>query len=149
VVIDLKEIISISGHSGLFKSIKPTRHGLVVESLDDQKKRSVKQLQDHEMTTLEDIAIYTTGQEKTLPLSAILWRLYAEFAALVHTDLYDTTDKLSALMRRMVPGYDPQKVHVSHLRKIVHWYNILVQHTPELFGAVVQDTTTHQPNIAP
>jgi hypothetical protein len=31
-------------------------------------------------------------------------------------------------------------VHASNIRKIIHWYNILVQHTPELFGAVVQET---------
>jgi hypothetical protein len=140
VAIDLKDIISISGYSGLFKSIKPARHGLVVESLDDQKKRSIKQPQDHGMNTLEDIGIYTTGQEETLPLSTILWRLHAEFAALVRTDLYDTPDKLCALMRRIVPNYDSHRVHVSNIRKIIHWYNILVQHTPELFSAVVQDT---------
>ncbi len=141
MAIDLKDIVSISGHSGLFKSIKPTRHGLVVESLDDQKKRSIKQPQDHEMATLENIGIYTTGKEETLPLSTILWRLHAEFAALVHTDLYDTPDKLYALMGRIVPNYDPKRVHASNIRKIIHWYNILVQRTPELFGAVVQETS--------
>jgi len=140
MVIELKDIVSISGHSGLFKSIKPTRHGLVVESLDDQKKRSVKQSQDHEMATLEDIGVYTTGKEETLPLSTILWRLHAEFAALVHTDLYDTPDKLCTLMGRIVPNYDPKRVHASSIRKIIHWYNILVEHIPELFGAAAQET---------
>ncbi len=140
MVIDLKDIVSISGYRGLFKSIKPTRHGLMVESLDDQKKRSIKQPQDHEMATLEDIGVYTTGKAETLPLSAILWRLHAEFAALVHTDLYDTPDKLCTLMGRIVPNYDPKRVHVSNIKKIIHWYNILVKHTPELFSAAVQET---------
>lgn len=140
MAIDLKDIVSISGHSGLFKSIKPARHGLVVESLDDQKKRSIKQPQDYEMATLENIGIYTTGEEETLPLSTILWRLHAEFAAVVHTDLYNTPGKLCTLMGRIVPNYDPKRVHASNIRKIIHWYNILVRHTPELFGAVVQET---------
>jgi Domain of unknown function (DUF5606) len=139
VVIDLKDIVSVSGYSGLFKSIKTTRHGLLVESMDDQKKRSIKQPQGHGMATLEDIGIYITGQKETLPLSTILWRLHAEFAALVRTDLYDTPGKLCALMRRIVPNYDPHRVHVSNIRKIIHWYNTLVQYTPELFGAAAQD----------
>jgi Domain of unknown function (DUF5606) len=126
MVIDLKDIVSISGYSGLFKSIKPTRHGLVVESLDDQKKRSIKQPQDHEMATLEDIGVYTTDKDDTLPLSTILWRLHSEFSALVHTDLYDTPDKLC-----------PKRVHTSNIRKIIHWYNILVKHAPEIFSAAV------------
>ncbi|MFM2428266.1 MAG: hypothetical protein RL012_150 [Bacteroidota bacterium] len=137
MVIDLKDIVSISGYSGLFKSIKPTRHGVVVESLDDQKKRSIKQTQDHEMATLEDIGVYTTDKDDTLPLSTILWRLHAEFSALVHTDLYDTPDKLCTLMGRIVPNYDPKRVHTSNIRKIIHWYNILVKHAPEIFSAAV------------
>lgn len=133
MAIDLKDIVTITGHSGLFKSIKPTRHGLVVESLDDQKKRSVKQIQHHEIATLEDVGIYITGQAETLPLSTILWRLYAEFAALVSSELYDTPEKLRALMERIVPDYDPKKVYPSNIKKIFHWYNILVKYTPELF----------------
>jgi hypothetical protein len=140
MAIDLKDIVTISGHSGLFKSIKPTRHGLVLEELDDQKKRSVKQSKDHEIATLEDISIYTTGQEETLPLSTILWRLHAEFAALVSIDLYDTPDKLRTLMERIVPDYDPKRVYASNIKKIIHWYNLLVKYTPELFSTEVQET---------
>lgn len=145
MAIDLKDIITISGHSGLFKSIKPTRHGLVLEELDDQKKRSVKQHKDHEIATLADISIYTTGKEETLPLSTILWRLHAEFAVLVRTDLYDTPDKLCTLMERIVPNYDPKRVYASNIRKIIHWYNLLVKHTPELFSTAVQETLSKNP----
>ncbi len=140
MAINLKNIVTISGHSGLFKSIKPTRHGLVLEELDDQKKRSVKQSKDHEIATLEDISIYTTGKEETLPLSTILWRLHAEFAALVSIDLYNTPDKLRTLMERIVPDYDPKRVYASSIKKIIHWYNLLVKYTPELFSTEVQET---------
>ena len=145
MAINLKDIVTIAGYSGLFKSIKPTRHGLVVESLDDQKKRSVKQIQHHAMAILEDVSIYTTGKEETLPLSTILWRLYAAFAALVSTDLYDTPEKLRALMERIVPDYDPKRVYESNIRKIIHWYNVLVKYSPELFGAEAQETSPESP----
>ena len=92
------------------------------------------------MATLEDISIYTTGEEDTVPLSTLLWQLYAAFAAVVPPDLYDTPDKLYALLQRMVPDYDPQRVYPSNIKKIVHWYNLLVQYLPELFEADDQDT---------
>jgi hypothetical protein len=144
MAIDLKDIVNISGHSGLFKSIKPTRHGLMVESLDDQKKRSIKRYQDHEIATLEDISTYTTSEEEMLPLSTILWRLHAEFAAVVSIDLYNTPDKLHTLMERIVPDYDPKRVYASNIKKIIHWYNLLVKHTPDLFGAEGQETPSNR-----
>lgn len=132
---DLKDIITIGGCSGLFRSIRPTRHGLVVETLDEQKQRSVKQSQHYDMFALEDVEIYTTGQEETLPLSTVLWRLYAAFAGLVSVELYDTPEKLCALMKRIVPDYDPKRVYASNIKKIFNWYNILVKYMPELFLA--------------
>ena len=139
--IDLKDIVTIAGHSGLFKSIKPTRNGWVVESLDEHKQRAVKQTQYHEMATLEDVGIYTTGEQETLPVATILWRLYAEFGGLVSTDLCDTAEKLRALMERIVPDYDPQKVYISSIEKLFHWYNLLVKYTPELFAATQEPPT--------
>ncbi|MEM9416760.1 MAG: DUF5606 domain-containing protein [Bacteroidota bacterium] len=144
MAIDLKDIVTIAGHSGLFKAIKPTRNGWVVESLDKHKQRSVKQTQHHEMATLEDVGIYTTGEQETLPVATILWRLYAEFGGLVNADLYDTPEKLRALMERIVPDYDSKKVYTSNIKKLFHWYNLLVKYTPELFTAT-QESSTNSP----
>jgi hypothetical protein len=138
--ITLKDIITITGHSGLFTSIKPTRHGLLVESLNDQKKRSIKQLQDHEIATLEDVTIYTTGEKETLSLFTLLWRLRAEFSASIDTHLYNTPGKLHKLMERIAPDYDSKRVYASSIKKIIHWYNLLVKHTPQLFDAEGQAT---------
>lgn len=139
MAIDLKDIVTISGHSGLFKSIATTQQGLVVESLDECQKRSVKQMQRYNISTLEDIGIYTTGEEETIPLATILWRLYAEFGGLMAPELHDTAEKRQALMQRIVPDYDTNRVYESNIKKLFQWYNILTQYAPLLFKAV-QDT---------
>ncbi len=139
MAIDLKDIVTISGSGGLFKIVKLTPHGILVESLDKQRTKAVKNVQRSKVSTLEDIGIYTTGEEGTIPLSTILWRLYAEFAALVNENLYDTPEKLRTLMKSISPEYDPSRVHEFNLRKILQWYNILVKYTPELFEAVDQN----------
>lgn len=141
MAIDLKDIITISGQGGLFKSIATTQQGLVVESLDEQQRRSMKQIQRYDISTLEDIGIYATGEGETIPLATILWRLYAEFGGLMKPELYDTTKKSQALMQRIVPDYDAERVHESSIKKIFRWYNILAQYAPAIFKTV-QDTPT-------
>ncbi len=34
-------------------------------------------------------------------------------------------EKLKAYMQEVLPEYDKEKVYVSDIRKLVHWYNIL------------------------
>ena len=121
--ITLKDIITISGHGGLFTSIKPIRHGLLVESLNDQKKRSIKQLQDHKTAALKDMNIYAAGTEEMLPSC---------------TDLYGTPDKLHELVERIASNYALKRAYVSGIKKIIHRYNRLVKHTPQIFDAEVQ-----------
>ena len=141
MAIELKEVATITGHKGLFKVIKPTHQGVLVESLDEQRTRSVKGLQRNQVTTLEDISIYTTGEEN-LPLPTLIWQLYAEFANKVDEELCDTLDKRRSLMQRLVPDHDPDRVHDSSIKKIVHWYNQLVQYLPEVFEAPKEDPLT-------
>ena len=139
MAIDLKDIVTISGQSGLFKSLAATQQGLVVESLDEHKKRSVKQFQRYDISTLEDISIYTTGEEETIPLATILWRLYAEFGGLMEPALCDTPEKRQELMQRIVPDYDPARVYESSIKKVFQWYNTLARYAPAIFKAP-QDT---------
>lgn len=135
MTIDLKDIVTISGYSGLFKIISPARHGLLVESLDEHRQRSVKHIQNHRIANLEDIGIYTTDEKETLPLSTIFERLYAEFAGSLSHELYDTPDRLQELMARIAPEYDAKRVYVSYSKKIIHWYCLLIKYVPELFSA--------------
>lgn len=135
MAVELKDIVVLSGHSGLFKVVKQSPHGLLVEHLDAQRKRTIKHLQHNKISTLEDICIYTTGKEDTTPLSTLLWGLYAEFSGPLPAALCDTPEKLHQLLRRIIPEYDQTKVYTSNIKKMVHWYNRLVQYLPELFEA--------------
>ena len=60
----LKEIISISGHSGLFKFVSQGRQGIIVESLTDGKKMNVPVTA--KVSALSDIAVFTDSGEISL-----------------------------------------------------------------------------------
>ncbi len=133
MAIDIKKIVTISGESGLFKALTTTQQAIVVEGLDEHKKRSVRQIQRYSISTLDDIGIYTTGEEDSIPLATVFWRLYAEFGEMVGTELHDTAEKRKALMKRIVPDYDKDRVYESNIKKIIRWYNTLVEYAPDLF----------------
>ena len=133
MTVDLKDIISISGYSGLSKVISPTRYGLLIESLDEHKRRSVKYIQSHRIAKLEDISIYTTDKQKVLPLATIFERLHAAFAGPLPLASYNTPEALQKLMVRIAPEHDTKRVHASYNKKIMHWYCLLSKHAPTLF----------------
>ena len=68
----LKNVLSISGKSGLFKLIAYGKNGLIVESFAD-KKRFSAQARD-KVISLGDIAIYTQDQE--VPLWQVFETIY-------------------------------------------------------------------------
>ncbi|MEL6539470.1 MAG: DUF5606 domain-containing protein [Bacteroidota bacterium] len=128
----LNSIISIPGSSGLFKVVRPIHRGLLIETLDERKVRSVKSVNSHQFSSLEDISIYTTGEEDTMPLATVLRRLYSIFTGVIPEDQYDSLEKLQAILHSVVPNYDRDRVYVSNIKKVVCWYNILAKHLPGL-----------------
>ena len=145
MAIALKDIVTISGHGGLFRVIKPTHHGLLVERLDEHKQRSVKNAQGTKISTLQDISIYITNEEQeSIPLSTLFGKLHEAFSTVLSPDLYDTSDKLRALLLRVVPDYDQRRVYTSDIKKMIHWYNLLVQYAPELLTSKDDGKGDHQ-----
>jgi len=57
----LKDILSISGQSGLFKYISQARNGMIVEALGSGKRMNA--FSTMKVNSLKDIAIYTGGEE--------------------------------------------------------------------------------------
>ena len=62
----LQKILAISGKPGLYKLISRGNRFLIVETLDDKKKRMPAQGAD-KVISLNDIAMYTEDEEVPLP----------------------------------------------------------------------------------
>ena len=60
---ELQDIVAISGKPGLFKVLKPTRNGVILETLDEQKKKLVATGHHHRVSALHAISIYTLDNE--------------------------------------------------------------------------------------
>ncbi len=127
---NLSEIASISGKGGLFKIVKPTRTGVILESLDDKKSKIVANT-SHRVSVLEDISIYTTTQEGAVPLAMVFKKIYEEFETDPGLDSTSSNEELKSFMKHILPDFDKDKVYVSDIKRLVSWYNILVKESPE------------------
>ena len=118
---DLSKILTISGQSGLFNYISQARNGVIVESLSD-KKRSCFGM-NSKVTTLEDISIYT--DEREVKLKSVFQKM-KDVLGEDNAPVAKSSDKeLQEFFSKALPDYDRDRFHVSHMKKVVTWYNIL------------------------
>ncbi len=119
---DLAKILTVSGKSGLFLFIAQARGGVIAESLKD-KKRIL--LDAHsKITTLADIAIYTQTEE--LKLSEVFLALNKTLEGKEAPGAKSGDAELKALFAQAIPDYDADRFYVSHMKKVVEWYNELL-----------------------
>lgn len=134
---DLTKILSISGQPGLYLYIAQARSGAIVESLSD-KKRSCFGLTS-KMTTLADISIYTTEGE--MKLSEVFLKLKDVLGGAEAPASKASLDELKALFAKAVPDYDGERFYVSHMKKVVDWYNCLLKYASLDFVAPEEETS--------
>ncbi len=131
---DLKEIASISGKGGLFRIVKPTRTGVIVESLDGSGGRIVATA-NHRISVLKEISIYTTDAEGSTPLEGVLQEIHKEFGDDPGIDSSSTPEELRAFLQHILPDFDRDRVYVSDIKKLVSWYKLLLKYAPETLQA--------------
>ena len=128
---EYSEIASVSGKGGLFKVVKPTRTGVILESLDEAKQKLVASATQR-ISVLSDISIYTNTQEGSTPLEEVYKKIYAEFKDDLGVTPTSDPDELKAFIKHIIPEYDESRVYVSDIKKLVNWYGSLLKYVPEL-----------------
>ena len=118
---DLTRILSISGQSGLFHYVSQARNGVVVESLADGKRSSFGMTS--KMTSLADISIYTDDEE--VKLQQVFTNLKEVLGEEDAPSGKSSPETLKALFEKALPAYDRDRFYVSHMKKVVEWYNVL------------------------
>jgi hypothetical protein len=72
------EIATVSGKSGLYKILKPTRGGVILESMDDKKSKLVVGA-NQRVSILGEISMYTMTEEGATPLEEVMKKIEKEF----------------------------------------------------------------------
>lgn len=119
----LKEILSISGKPGLFKLVSRAKNMLIVESLLDGKRSPAYTTE--KIMPLSDISIFT--QDADIQLNEVLKKLFTkENGKICDIDPKSDNKTLINFMGELVPNFNRDRVYPSDIRKIITWYNILI-----------------------
>ncbi|TPE40599.1 DUF5606 family protein [Pontibacter mangrovi] len=125
--IDLRQVAAVSGQSGLYRVVKPTRTGVIMESLEETPKTLVAQAR-HRMSLLDEISIYTTDEEGTVPLAEVFDRVNQKYGDKLPLGDKPSNEDYKAFMADVLPNYDEDRVYVSDMKKLANWYAIVKQY---------------------
>jgi len=133
---DLKEILSVSGKPGLFKTIAQTKTGVIIESLIDGKR--IQAFASDKISSLGEISIFTTTED--MPLREVFRIIGEKNGDQPAPDTKADDKTLKAFFETVIPDYDRERVYTSHIRKLVQWYNLLIANGITDFTAPAEET---------
>ncbi len=119
---NLKDIMAISGYSGLFRFVSQGRGGVIVEGLIDKKRMTASG--SSRVSALDDIAIFT--DDKEVPLKVILRSIFQKENGGPTIDPKSTPDQLKKYFEKILPEYNREKVYPSDIKKVLTWYGLLL-----------------------
>ncbi len=122
----METILSIAGKPGLYKLVSRGKMNLIVESLDESRKR-VPTFASDRVTSLADIAMYTDADD--VPLWKVLDNV-GKIESYKKTAInYKKADskELRTYFAKVLPNFDQDRVHDSDIKKLLQWYDLLIK----------------------
>lgn len=119
-------ILSIAGKPGLYKLVSRGNNNLVVEALDATRRR-MPVFASERVTSLSDIAMYSNSDD--VPLTNILQSVADKEEGKKCSLDYRKCSKqeLRDYFAEILPDFDRDRVHDSDIKKLLQWYNILIE----------------------
>ena len=121
---DLKKILSVSGEHGLFEYVAQGRGGIIAQSLSTGNRQLLGA--SAKVSALADISIYT--DETDVPLRDVLSAMAAKLSQGPAPDPKGDARAIKAFFSEVIPDYDENRFYVSHMKKILTWYEELRTH---------------------
>ncbi|MCH5329361.1 MAG: DUF5606 domain-containing protein [Alistipes sp.] len=118
---EFKDVLAISGMPGLYKYVARSNNGIIVESLADGKRMNATATS--RVSALTEISMYTEGED--VPLAAVMTSMHDNYNGQQAISHKENPEKLKEAFAKVLPDYDRERVHVSDIKKVFAWYNIL------------------------
>lgn len=133
----LKKILSISGKPGLFKLVSNSKNMIIVESLVDGKRFPT--YSRDKIVSLGDIAMYTETEE--VALRQVLQNLKEmENGAKASVSPKSDPTTLREYFAKVLPDFDRERVYPTDIKKLIQWYNILIESGNDDFSEVKEES---------
>jgi hypothetical protein len=133
-----REIVAVTGLSGLFQLIASKQDGAIVRSLEDKSTRFVSS-RVHNFTPLESIEVFTTGEN--VNLAEVFKAMLDQEAKTALVGTKADNNAIKSYFKSVFPSFDEDRVYVSDMKKMVKWYTILKSNDLLKFDEVAEDAT--------
>ncbi len=142
---ELNKVLSIVGKPGLYELKAQTRGGFIAQPIGGGNKLAVNMR--HNVSLLSEIAIYTYGEE--VPLKEVFQKIKEKEDGKEAISHKESKAKLAEYFREVMPDFDEDRVYPNDIKKIIHWYNILIKAGVTEFtieaGTSDEDAETSEP----
>ena len=119
---NLKDLIAVSGISGVFKIAGNRNNGLIIEDLDTGKKKFAPSRR-HQFTPLESIAIYT--DDDSTELSKVFSNMMDQLEDNPPVNPNSKPEELREYFADVLPDFDRDQVSSGDIKKVIKWFIFL------------------------
>lgn len=144
---DYKEIVSVTGIGGLYQLLTSKSDGAIVRNISDKTTKFIS-ARLHNVTPLESIEVYTTGDN--VRLHEVFQKMKeAEGSTPAPSDAKKAdNDSVKSYFSKVFPDFDEDRVYVSDMKKMLKWYHMLKENDLLNFDSMMQEEETTQEQAA-
>jgi hypothetical protein len=117
---NLEGLVAVSGKPGLYKLIGQNKTGFILESLDEQKSKTIVNMSTAKLASLEDITVY--GEDEDLRLKDIFEKMKASIKV---PEAKADGKELRKFFFEVAANHDEARVYSSDIKKIVNWFHVI------------------------
>jgi hypothetical protein len=119
---NLKDLVAVSGMSGIYRMAANRNNGLIIEDMDTGKKKFASSRR-HNFTPLESIAIYTDSDSTELP--KIFQNMLDQLEDNPPVSANASNSELREYFTDILPDHDQDRVNISDIKKVIKWFSFL------------------------
>lgn len=120
---NLKDIVAVTGLSGLYKIAAKRPDGMIITSLETGK-TTFASSRIHMFTPLDSITIYLENND-TVELPKVMAEIKKQQGENPVPAPKSDASALRAFFKRILPNHDEEKVYISDIVKIIRWFRLL------------------------
>ena len=120
---DIKNLVVVSGLSGVHKIVSPRGSGLIIQDMISGKRKFVS-IRKHQFSPLESIAIFTDDGEST-ELKNVFRNMLDQIEDNPPISPKSSSSELREYFLDILPNHDQDQVHIKDIKKIISWFTFL------------------------
>jgi hypothetical protein len=119
---EYREIVSVTGLSGLYQLLATKSDGAIIRNIGDKTTKFISARQ-HNVTPLESIEVYTIGEN--VRLNSVFQKMQEQEQTLPLADPKSSKEVIVTYFKTVFPEFDEDRVYVSDMKKMLKWFELL------------------------